>query len=333
MQRGPAPLTTCTDVQNIRVNVHFVQHDDGSGNFTEFNDGHPCNPSTAVTGYSYADALIWAANGQMNTNPVLRLAPGSAQTPIPKRVQWVLDGVFFDRSSFHRNAAGANGSPFLDHEPLCVKADSVLNIFLVEEAPSPFTATSSNCGSVIGSFLFSRGYVHNHAQANCAVKPAPAKMYAVVASPWTNYILNGAQPWQIASTLNHELCHLLGLQHPFEGLSGCADAPPHPNAQPSTYYYPQCWNLDPNNPNCDAWTKVSNNLMDYSAAQSSLSVCQIGIVQDNLNACLQDRYVYKCSNCLPTRANFSLVYGVRRMTNTGPTSGFWLDGRAAYHSH
>jgi len=79
MQRGPAPLTTCTDVQNIRVNVHFLQHDDGSGNFTEFNDGHPCNPSTATTGYSYANALIWAANGQMNTNPVYcgwhRVAP------------------------------------------------------------------------------------------------------------------------------------------------------------------------------------------------------------------------------------------------------------------
>jgi len=155
-------------------------------------------------------------------------------------------------------------------------------------------------------------------------------MYVVVASPWTNYILNGAQPWQIASALNHELCHLLGLQHPFEGLSTCADAPTHPNAQPSIYYYPQCWNLNSNDPNCDAWTKVSNNLMDYNAAQSSLSICQIGIVQDNLNACLQDRYVYKCSNCLPTRANFRLFFGDGV---TVPYYGLLMDGRATYHEH
>jgi len=96
---GPVNPTTCSAVQNIRVNVHFLQHDDGSGNFTATDDGRPGNPSTTATGYDYAQGLIWACNGQMDQNPVLRLAPGSSLTPVPKRVRWVLDGVYFDRNS------------------------------------------------------------------------------------------------------------------------------------------------------------------------------------------------------------------------------------------
>ena len=69
----------------------------------------------------------------MDQNQVLRLAPGNSLTPIPKRVRWVLDGVYFDRSSFYRDGAAANGSPFHDYAPLCIWADSVVNIFLVEK--------------------------------------------------------------------------------------------------------------------------------------------------------------------------------------------------------
>lgn len=53
-----APAASCNDIQNIRVNVHFLQHDDGSGNFGPFDDGRPGNPGTNVTGYSYAQDLI-----------------------------------------------------------------------------------------------------------------------------------------------------------------------------------------------------------------------------------------------------------------------------------
>ena len=150
----------------------------------------------------------------------------------------------------------------------------------------------------------------------------------------TNYVLNGSHIWEMARAVNHELCHVLGLNHPYEGFSNCADAPPHPNAQPSVGYFPQCWNINSADPNCDAPSKVSNNLMDYNADQSSLSPCQIGIAQDNLNSCLQDRFVYKCSsnNCIPTRATFDLFFGYRSTIANRPTSGFWLDGRASYKS-
>jgi len=141
----------CNEIQNIRVNVHFLQHDDGTGNFTAFSDGKPGTPGTATTGYSYAQSLIGACNNQMAASPALWLAPGSALTPIPKRVRWVLDGVFFDRNSFYRDGAGYEhivaplyNSPFHDYAPLCVRGESVINIFLVEEIEWPYVGPRGN---------------------------------------------------------------------------------------------------------------------------------------------------------------------------------------------
>ena len=128
-----AGATACTDVQNIRVNVHFLQHDNGAGNFGPFDDGRPGTPGTNDTGYSYAQALISDCNSNMAQNPPLRLAPGNTLTPIDKRIRWVLEDVYFDRNSTYRDGAGTQNSPFHDYTSLCVRADSVINIFLVEE--------------------------------------------------------------------------------------------------------------------------------------------------------------------------------------------------------
>lgn len=314
------PPRTCNEIQNIRVNVHFLQHDDGSGNFGEFDDGRPGTPGT-TTGYDYAQSLMWAMNGQMDQNPVLSLAPGSSLTPMPKRVRWVLDGVYFDRNSTYRNSAGTNNSPFQNHESLCVRADSVINIFLAEEYAWPY----SSSGQPVTGTVTNRGYVFSSNQANCNSYAAPVKLWVVVASPWTGYVLSNNQPWQIASTVNHELCHLLGLNHPFESdaysWGECADAPIHPDFPAIR----QCWNLnEPAGPYCNAQSKVSNNLMDYNASQGGLSPCQVGIIQDNLNNCLRSRYVYKCSNCLPPTATFEVAVAAGCM----PVP-IWLDSRAA----
>jgi len=65
--------------------------------------------------------------------------------------------------------------------------------------------------------------------------------------------------------------------------------------------------------------------MDYNAYQEALSPCQIGIIQDNLNTCLQSRYVYACSDCQPTIANFDLP------AHSNGVSNIWLDGRASWN--
>ena len=134
--------------------------------------------------------------------------------------------------------------------------------------------------------------------------------------PVDEYVLSGTTAWDMASAVNHELCHLLGLDHPFQGISTCADAPVSAN----------CWNLNqPATADCNAWNKVSNNLMDYNANQSSLSPCQVGIIQNNLNTCLQSRYVYTCSDCEPTIATFELPASSPGAVN------IWLDGRATWN--
>lgn len=322
------PPRTCNYVQNIRVNVHFLQHDDGSGNFAADDDGRPGNPSPNTTGYGYAQALIYACNGQMNQNPVLRLSPGSSLTPIPKRVRWVLDGVYFDRNSIFRDGAYANGSPSHDYDPLCVRADSVVNIFLVEEVDWPYVGPRGNINTNNPVPLpQTRGYVFVSNQARCDLYSASAKLWAVVASPWTKYILAGTGAWEMASAVNHELCHLLGLNHPFQSTSFnwgvCPDAPGHPDFPAIE----QCWNMNkPAGPYCNVQSKVSNNLMDYNAAQAALAPCQIGIIQNNLNTCLQSRYVYKCSDVLPSTATFE----VPTTTACLPTP-IWLDSRAAFN--
>jgi hypothetical protein len=321
----PEPVVfDCLNVQNVRVNVHFLQHDDGTGNFGALDDGHPVNPNTATTGYDYAQSLIYACNGHMDQSPVLNLAPGSSLTPIPKRIRWVLDGVYFDRSTFYRDGAAANGSPSHDYAPLCIRADSVINIFLVEEINSPY-----NTNGQLMALRGLRGYVFSGNQANCNTNAAPNQMWAVVASPWTNYIIGNMAPWQIASTVNHELCHLLGLNHPHQSSAyswgECADAPQHPNF-PNIV---QCWNLnDPSGPYCNAQSLVSNNLMDYNAFQSALSPCQIDIMQGNLNSCLKSRYVFKCSDCIPVTATFDLP-----STTACLPAPVWFDSRAAANYH
>ena len=166
-------------------------------------------------------------------------------------------------------------------------------------------------------------------QANCNSGAAPSKLWVVVSNPWTRYILGNHGAWEMAPVVNHELCHLLGLNHPFEALSTCADAPAHPNAQPnaSPPIFPNCWNVNqPATPDCSSISQVSNNLMDYNFSQTSLSPCQIGIMQDNLNSCLASRYVYKCSDCLPVTATFDLA-GLPVPGQCMPA--IWLDSRAA----
>lgn len=317
----------CYNTMYVRVNVHFMLNDDGTGNFRRFDSGHPCTPDTINTGYLYAQSLIGTCNNHQDVNPPLNLAPGNALTPQPKRIKWVLHGVYFDKSTtlrFGYNAASPNGGG-KNYGPLCVQADSVINIFLTESVATPFTSLGPTCPHIGTPYYSNGGYVYSI--TDCATSGAPAQLYAVVHSPWTNYILDNQWSWKIASAVNHELFHLLGLKHPFEGGNGCTDTPYPPSGQASNLPYKPCYNIDSNNPYCDDSTKVSNNLMDYDANQYSLSPCQLGIAQGNLSSCLHDRYVSKCSTCLPPDAWFTIAQETYHNRY-----GLWLEARAVFNA-
>ena len=181
---APVNSLPCENTLNVRVSIHYLQHNDGTGNFTAFDDGKPCTPSASVNGYSYAQALLWAMNGQMDQNPAPSLAPGSSLTPMPKRIRWVLDGVYFDRSSYYRPVYPAGSR---NYDQLCVKADSVINIFLAEEFERPASSLPGVCPTtLITTVPANRGYVMGYNQAKCGSQAASTSMWTVVASPWTS---------------------------------------------------------------------------------------------------------------------------------------------------
>ena len=75
----------------------------------------------------------------------------------------------------------------------------------------------------------------------------------------------------MASIINHEVGHLLGLTHPFQGSSNCSDTP------------------------INSTSNAGNNLMDYGQ-QIALTPCQIAIAQNTLTS-----YYTGYFNCQPCR--------------------------------
>lgn len=291
-------LPPCNDIANVRVNVHFVQRSNGTGNFNASNDGRPGNPGPA-TGYTYAESLIWACNEHWDVNPALRIPPGDQLTPRPKRIHLVLNGVYFDRNDDLHNYEGyTNPRSFLKD------AGNTINIFLAE-----VPLQSNGMPSYEPSF---GGYAPRI--VDCAY--SGNEFFTVIRGAWSLYTSLSVQPWQLASTINHEVGHLLGLGHTHTGQSRCADTPANAN----------CWNLNaPPGTNCDQLSEVSNNLMDYNAGQVALSPCQLVQTRFVLDNCGR-RYVAFCGSCLPSTIRFSLP---EQMCGIQPT--ILLDGRESFN--
>lgn len=306
----------CGSNQNVRVNIHYIQRDNGSGNFAENNDGRPGTPGTATNGYDYAVSLIWACNAGWGQNAAMTLPAGNTTAPLAKRVRLTLNGVYFHRnSSLQSFAVGMNPTAYL------VDAANTINIFICGAPPSnpanlnSLPASSSNGGQASQVTTATTVTVPF---ANGANGTNP--LWTTIQGAWNGYILVNQQSWQLASVVNHEIGHLLGLNHtwytmPGRGYVDCADAPSNAN----------CWNLNaPVGPDCNSPSKLSNNLMDYNAAQSALSGCQVGRMQFNLNGCLQ-RFVASCDPCIPSGLS------LRMPTATcGSVNGIWLDGRGSF---
>jgi len=95
---------------------------------------------------------------------------------------------------------------------------------------------------------------------------------------------------------------------------------------------PKCWKYDPNNPNCDDWKKISNNLMDYNEEINwSLTPCQICTIYESFagrGRFNQSRFVTQVGGCPPSSSFFDLP---SEFCLPSKISRLWLNGSASFN--
>ena len=229
----------------LRVNVHFMNAADGRQNYRD---------RRALT---YARQLIEAANEHLQDNQPMRLPPGNHTEVLPTRYQYVLwpskglekdSAVYchYDDRLFSFVSRGANRNNYdrSVFQQYGVGMDSIINIFIMPHHPDSVlseTYAVTSAGIALGSGLKIAGVYETR-------KPARA----------------------FRGLTNHEIGHVLGLRHSWNGNDGCADTPHNPN----------CWSVS-EDPPCDSM--ASNNLMDYNKWQHAWTPCQIGKIHLNMS--------------------------------------------------
>jgi len=249
---------TIHSFKTMRVNIHFILRSNGTGNFSETSNING-NPS-GENGYWLADVIINAANNYLFYN--LQMTQQLSYNPIPVEdinYNYKLNGVFF-----HRN-------------------DSFFECYY-----SPSSLIRNN-GSVINVFLFAGNDGRGAAGYDRLWLGGMSQAY-------TDY-LNYSNIWFIqhdANPLNHEIGHVLSLDHPKRSPGGdtcivggvqyfdnCDDTPTFMELINDGYTNPYQW--------CNG--QKSNNLMDYSCDQRALTPCQINQVHSYIETSFSD-YLY-----------------------------------------
>ncbi len=265
-------LIACDTANNfrqfIRVNVHWVQSDAGTGNFRANDDG---NGNALITGYTKAEEMINGANADLLANQKMWLPAGNTLAELPIGIGFILNGVYFDKSSA---AGSANNSDWTVHTQFGKDVANTLNIYMIE-------ANAYNGGGIANQFSFTS-------------PPGPAvKIYGT----WNiyNVFSNGWNDFQIR-LLQHEIGHNLSLFHTWSGSDLCDDTPNNNN----------CWAFNTAVQNCDTWAEVSNNIMDYNSYEPAYTPCQIQRLTTEINSTRGTNYVYNCNDCIPANANFTM---------------------------
>lgn len=268
---------TVNDPKTVRVNYHFMLRTNGSGNFTETNDGD----GRSFSGYDYAREQTLHMNIRNSWNEQMNIPTGN-NTPVnPKNYRYVLDAVYFHRNDTTYEFTAINSTNYLT---LGQDRDSVLNIFLTYDFPD----------STKGGYASS-------------VSPTSKVKYTENRGYWQEYraIMRLGLPyeWHLhgtnANTI-HEIGHLLGLAHTvrYPGAGHCrTNCPNLPGGTPIDLNCddgcndtPTAWAIAQANnctrhPACGfgngSLVDCSNNLMDYSGS-NALTPCQIGIIHSSL---------------------------------------------------
>ncbi len=288
----------CTDptvIKYVNVNIHFIQNDGGGNNFTSESDGQG---NYNYTGYDRANDLVNNMNAQFNTNAQMNLPCGNTTAVLPIRIQYVLKGVYFYRSSDYSNDGVGDWNV---HSNLRKNPNTEINIYHIHYPNIPYAGgTADGVASTLGG------------STNLAVK---------IWKDYQGYLTGGSwiTSWETAKLLNHEVAHNLGLRHAWSPNGNipygdyCSDTPLNNN----------CWYTNPTAP-CSTW--CSNNLMDYNANKSAVTPCQINTMHTQLNTGANP-YVNSCDACMPTNAFFYLP---KTMCLASNKTKILFDGRGSW---
>lgn len=189
----------------IRVNVHFMQHPDGSGNFSETDDGYG-NPYP--TGLDYAQLMIDKCNERLSANQQM-LCPTNNTTAVePIQIRYVLwanplitndNGVYYHQVSddyYYHDFSFTNWKNLFSNN-----GTDVVDIYMTNDI---------NGGTPLAGVAEAIGNGADELKLDGA---------------WQGYndgtYVNGW--WNFAALLDHEMGHVIGLYH--TGGSQCSDAP------------------------------------------------------------------------------------------------------------
>lgn len=296
----PMP-NSCSGV--INVNIHFMLRQDGTGNFNERNDGAAYKPwnanrsgdpvipaDTANNGYARARGLVEEMNNQAATNP-MNSNPAGTSNPA-KEFSYALNGVYF-------------------HRVTQAEYDIVKNDYNGYTTTVPFDNYGINKPGEINMLMmgnYTNGACCDVGGIACTIgyNPTTPSSYWVkifnsfelfrwrkentgntIQLPGGPYVIPQNSLELTANTLGHEIGHLVGLIHPFEGANGCTDA------------------AVPNRGNS------GNNQMDYVGG-TALTPCQLDVVNNNLYNAANPANSYRnyrtTSYCgeVPPRAFFTM---------------------------
>jgi hypothetical protein len=235
----------CTDLKYIKLNIHFMLKSDGTGNYTEYDNGKiPANP--ARNGFWYAQALIDASNSRLANNQPMHL-PHPNNTPnLPTNIRVALSGVYFHRDDQYYYYTLANKTSGKVNDTYGVNKNSELNIFVQQDT------TTGGFGGIACGLGYSKAFCNT----------PWIKLTGVWVSP--SEIIGGSSD-QMGATMNHEIGHVLGLSHSWIG-DLCQDTPDH---KPE-------WCLN------DPPKMGSNNFMDYNCWANAITPCQLDIMHHQL---------------------------------------------------
>lgn len=192
-------------IKTIPVNFVFLQRRDGRLNFGEATDGFV---NSTISGYDFAHISIEKLNQELNKNEKMNLPPGNSTPILAKNYRFVVHGVYFIKNdSFNDPNHGVDIDSIL---PLTsIVPDSHFTVFVQSDTFK--TNKGGTAGSTLANskekYTFNNGWggYYRYVRVDKLLRSLAAELI-------TNDEMN---------VLNHELLHLLTLDHTVKTEDGC----------------------------------------------------------------------------------------------------------------